>query len=82
MSETTTKQLKKFRLVTKDHDEVCEYKTARAAVIDAMQASAAGPTKLYRVLDDGTEVLLFDSQKCRRMSVEDIFAKAEKGGRT
>ena len=79
MSETTTKQLKKFRLVTKDHDEVCEYKTARAAVIDAMQASAAGPTKLYRVLDDGTEDLLFDSEKCRSMSIDKIFAQAEKG---
>ena len=79
MSETTTKQLKKFRLVTKDHDGVCEYKTARAAVIDAMQASAAGPVKLYRVQDDGSEVLLFDSAKCRRMSIDKVFAQAEKG---
>ena len=79
MSETTTKQLKKFRLVTKDHDGVCEYKTARAAVIDAMQASAAGPTKLYRVLDDGEDVLLFDSEKCRHMSIDKVFARAEKG---
>ena len=79
MSETTTKQLKKFRLVTKDHDEVCEYKTARAAVIDAMQASAAGPTKLYRVLDDGTEVLLFDSEKTKIRDVRALLEKAEKG---
>ena len=82
MNETTTKQLKKFRLVTKDHDEVCEYKTARAAVIDAMQASAAGPTKLYRVMDDGSEELLFDSEKTKVRSIRAILEKAEKGGRT
>ena len=42
-----------------------------------MQASAAGPTKLYRVQDDGTERLIFDSVKCRHMKIDRIFEQAE-----
>ena len=77
----TTNQQKKFRIVTKDRDEYQSYPTTRAAVIDAKQATVAAPTKLYRVLEDGTEDLLFDSEKCRHMSIDKIFAQAEKGGK-
>lgn len=73
-------QQMKFRIVTRDRDEFQDYNNTRAAVIDAMQASAAGPTKLYRVLEDGTEQLLFDSEKCRHMKIDKIFNQAEKGG--
>lgn len=79
MSKTTTKQPKKFRFVTKDRDEYQSYPSARAALNDALISACGGPTKLYRVLDDGTENLLFDSEKTKIRDVRALLEKAEKG---
>lgn len=81
MSKTSTKQLKKFRFVAPDIDVFEEFPTTRGAIADAMVASYAGHTKLYRVLNDGTEELLYDSLKCKNMSINQILAWAEKGGK-
>lgn len=76
-----TKQPKKFRIVTKDRDEYQSYPTTRAAIIDALTSAVGVPTKLYRVLDDRSESLLFDSEKCNQKTVEGVLAWAEKGSR-
>lgn len=62
-------------------DEQVYYPTVRAAINDAVLASYAGHTKLYRVTEDGEDVLIYDSLKCKGMSTEAILTWAEKGGR-
>ena len=79
---TTTKQLKKFRFVAPDIDVFEEFPTTRGAIADAMVASYAGHTKLYRVLDDGTEELLYDSLKCKNMSIDSVLRWAKKSGKS
>ena len=79
MSETTTKQLKKFRLISDNHDEYRTYPSARAALNEALISACGVPTKLYRVLNDGAEVLLFDSEKTKIRDVRALLEKAEKG---
>lgn len=76
------KPLKKFRFITTERDEYQNYQSTRAAIIDALVSAAGVPTKLYRVMDDGSEELLFDSEKTKVRSIRAILEKAEKGGRT
>lgn len=73
---------KLFHFVAPDVDEQVYYKTARTAINDAVVASFAGHTKLYRVLEDGSEVLLYDSLKCKEKTADAILKWAEKGGRS
>lgn len=79
---TKNKPLKKFRFITTERDEYQNYQSTRAAIIDALVSAAGVPTKLYRVMDDGSEELLFDSEKTKVRSIRAILEKAEKGGRT
>lgn len=76
------KPLKKFRFITTERDEYQNYQSTRAAIIDALVSAAGVPTKLYRVMDDGSEELLFDSEKTKVRSIRAILEKAEKGGRS
>lgn len=78
---TKNKPLKKFRIITTERDEYQHYQSTRAAIIDALVSAAGVPTKLYRVLDDGSEELLFDSEKTKVRSIRAILEKAAKGGR-
>ena len=80
MSKTTSKD-KMFRIVRPGYDYTYTAKTTRAAIFDAIASGRECPTKLYRVLDDGEEYLLYDSSKCQNMSINQILAWAEKGGR-
>ena len=79
---TKNKPLKKFRFITTERDEYQNYQSTRAAIIDALVSAAGVPTKLYRVMDDGSEELLFDSEKTKVRSIRAILEKAEKGGRS
>lgn len=80
MSNTTNKD-KMFHIVRPGYDYNFTAKTTRAAIADAIMSGRQCPTKLYRVLDDDEEYLLFDSSKCQNMSINQILAWAEKGGR-
>jgi hypothetical protein len=75
-------KVKLFRFVAPGVDEQVYYQTTRAAINDAVVASFAGHTKLYRVLEDGSEMLLYDSLKCKEKTTDAILKWAEKGGRT
>lgn len=59
-----------------------DYQTTRAAIADAVQQATVEPIKLYRVLEDDEEYLLFDSEKCNDRTIDGILKWAEKGGRS
>ena len=72
---------KKFHFVSPDSDLYEERPTTRAAIFSAVNLSQVFHVKLYRVLDNGDEQLLFDSNKCKERTIDGILKWAEKGGR-
>lgn len=72
---------KKFHFVSPDSDLYEERPTTRAAIFNAVNLSQVFHVKLYRVLDDDGEQLLFDSNKCKDRTIDGILKWAEKGGR-
>ena len=72
---------KKFHFVMPDSDLYEERPTTRGAIYDAVVLSNVFDVKLYRVLDNGEEQLLFDSKKCKERTIDGILKWAEKGGR-
>ncbi len=75
-----TKQ-KKFHFVIQGNDVYEELPTTRAAIFSAVNLSEVVHVKLYRVLDDAADQLLFDSNKCKDRTIDGILKWAEKGGR-
>ena len=72
---------KKFHFVIPGNDVYEELTTTRAAIFSAVNLSQVFHVKLYRVLDDNDEQLLFDSKKCQARTIDGILKWAEKGGR-
>ena len=73
---------KKFHFVSPDSDLYEERPTTRAAIYEAVVLSNVFDVKLYRVLDNDEEQLLFDSNKCKERTIDGILKWAEKGGRS
>lgn len=74
--------LRKFRLVTDSQEHDLEFRSVREAIIRTLPMADLDHVKLYKVNDDASEVLLYDSELDRHCgnNIDAILAQREKGG--
>ena len=75
-------QIRKFRLVTGGHEHSLEFKSVREAIIRTLPMADLAPVKLYKVNDDASDTLIYDSELDRHCGndIDAILAQREKGG--